>query len=131
MTSYRLDSVGQLRDLYPKLFSNKQFSQWRAMFDNHAVVARAEHGANTWVINIVDEAMPEQIEYAEENNYYLEEWSDIIIHAYGSIATLAAKYTLTTDHEIRKGTDLLTLIQDESGWRIISLAYEQQELIQK
>ena len=130
MSNFRLESVQQLATLYPTLFSRKQLTDWREMFDDSAVVARAEHGTNTWVITI-DDAMPEQIEYAEENELFLEEWSDIQIHEYGSIATLAASYTLTTDHEIRKGTDVVTLIRDNQGWRIVSLAYEQDELILK
>ncbi len=130
MSDFLLESVEQLATLYPILFSQKQLSQWRGMFDANAVVARAEHGTNTWVIHI-DDAMPEQIEYAEENEHFIEEWSNIRIQEYGSIATLAASYILTTDHEIRKGTDVVTLIRDNEGWRIVSLAYEQDELILK
>ena len=71
--------------------------------------------------------MPEQREYARENRTLLETWEHVDIHRYGNIAVIKADYSLTADHEIRKGVDVLTLVNGDNGWRIISIAYEQTE----
>jgi hypothetical protein len=75
--------------------------------------------------------MPEQREYARENHILLETWEHVDIHRYGNIAVIKADYSLTADHEIRKGVDVLTLVNGDNGWRIISITYEQTEMTQR
>ena len=80
------------------------------------------------IINI-DDALPEQIEYGEENETFIEEWFDIEIHQFNNIAIVKANYSLTVDNEKREGIDILTLHRDKEGWHILNLIYEQTALI--
>ncbi|HPV49664.1 MAG TPA: hypothetical protein PLB14_08150 [Smithellaceae bacterium] len=114
--------------LYPKLFSEKRFDEWLELFDGRAILVKAEKGRPVSCMNIMD-VMDEQREYAAENATFLETWHKLEIRIYGSVAILSADYVLTTDHEIRKGVDILTLCSDERGWLIYNLTYEQKELI--
>lgn len=91
-------------------------------------MVRVENGQPLSCLCIID-AMPEQREYAAENEMFSEEWHDVEISQYGNMAVLKADYILTTDREIRKGIDLLTLCRDERGWLIANLTYEQKEFI--
>lgn len=114
--------------LYPQLYSAKRLDEWQALFADAAMAVRSEPGAETTFLNIGD-AMPEQREYAAENATFLEEWDNIELHQFGNIAVIKADYSLTVDHEIRKGVDVLTLVNGVDGWRIVNLAYEQTHLI--
>ena len=69
--------------------------------------------------------MPEQWAYVRENKIINEVWDRIEIRKFGNIAVIKAAYSLTADHEVRKGTDVLTLVCQDDGWRIVNLVYEQ------
>ena len=127
MINRRIKSLAEFCKLYPMLFSQKRMDEWRAMFDDRAVMARAEEGTNTWVIAI-DEAMDEQRQYAEENTTFEEQWNNIRVNEYANIATVVADYTLTADKEVRRGIDVVTLLRDSEGWRVVSLVYEQLDI---
>ena len=115
---------------YPVLFSQKRFEEWLSLFDPRAMMVRVENGRPVSCRGIFD-GMPEQREYAAENEIFSEEWHGVEIRQYGNIAVLKADYILTTDREIRKGLDLLTLCRDSHGWLITNLTYEQRELIER
>ena len=116
-----------IASLYPRLYSEKRLDEWEALFDPHAIVVRTETGGATRCQSL-HEAMPEQREYAADNETFLEEWRNVEIHRYGGIAIIRADYTLTTDAEIRDGVDVLTLADGADGWRIVTLCYEQARL---
>lgn len=113
---------------YPQRFSAGDMQGWRALFDNTAIIIKVENGR---VVNSqpIDEALPEQLEYYRENNFFLEKWHNVIVQRYENLAIVKAHYVLTVDREIRKGVDLLTLARKSDGWSIVSLVYEQQEHI--
>ena len=113
-------------ELYPLLFTQKRLDEWLQLFDKRAVVVRIEAGQPVACQNIHD-AMPEQREYAAENSLFEEKWEQVRIHQYGNLAVIRANYTLTVDSETRKGFDVLTLCRTNEEWKIIHLAYEQQE----
>ena len=112
--------------LYPLLYTQKRLDDWLLLFDERAIIVRTEAGQPVSCQHIHD-AMPEQREYAAENNMFEETWEQVEIHQYGNLAVIKANYTLTVDSEIRKGIDILTLHRSHEGWRIVNLAYEQQE----
>ncbi len=112
--------------LYPRLYSEKRFDEWQALFEPRALVVRVEAGSVT--SQTIEEAMGEQKEYAAESHRFDEQWRDVEIRRHGGIAVIRAGYTLTTDREIRRGTDVLTLVEGEDGWRIALLAYEQTDM---
>jgi hypothetical protein len=114
--------------LYPRLYSEKRLGEWEALFDDRALAVKTVPGGLSTHLNIHD-AMPEQWEYADENDVLTEKWDKIEIHRYGNIAVIKADYTLTADAEVRKGVDVLTLVNGRDGWRIVNLAYEQTDLI--
>ncbi|OOZ39237.1 hypothetical protein BOW53_12305 [Solemya pervernicosa gill symbiont] len=116
-----------LVDLYPRLFSEKRFTEWRQLFADKAVMARSEAGTEAWV-EPIDAALPEQEEYGEENSRFEELWFNTRIERSGNIAVIFANYRFTVDHEVREGVDVLTLIGDARGWKIVSLVYEQHAL---
>ncbi len=112
---------------YPLLYSQKRFDEWLSLFDERAMIVRVEYGQPVSCLSII-EAMPEQQTYAAENKIFCEKWHEVEIRKYGNVAILTANYILTTDHEIRKGVDVLTLCRDDRGWLITTLTYEQKEL---
>ena len=116
--------------LYPLLYSQKRLDEWFNLFDKSALVVRVEDDQPITCLNI-REAMPEQRKYANENSFFDEEWENVETYRYGNIAVIKANYILIVDLEIRKGIDVLTLCQDNQGWRIINLTYEQKELIRR
>lgn len=121
-------SLEDIAELYPLLYSQKRLDAWQNLFDENAIMVRVEYGKPTSCLSVI-EGMPEQRQYAAENNIFAEKWNNVEIRKYGNIAVIKADYILTTDHEIRKGTDFLTLCYDYRGWLITNLTYEQQELI--
>src|SRR6185437_2446990 len=86
-----------IASLYPALYSQKRLDEWQALFDPRALAVRTERGGPTTYQNIHD-AMPEQREYADENNRFVETWDNIQIHQFDNIAVIKADYTLTVDH---------------------------------
>ncbi len=116
--------------LYPQLYTEKRLAEWQRLFNEQALVIKTEQGSATSILTLRD-AMPEQREYALENTRLLEEWDNIEIHRYGNIAIIKADYSLTADAENRKGVDVLTLVNEPEGWRIVNLVYEQTHWIQR
>ncbi len=116
--------------LYPLYYSQKRLDEWQNLFDERAIMVRVEQGKPVSCLSII-EGMPEQREYAAENKIFIEEWQNVEIKQYGNIAVIKADYILTTDHEIRKGVDVLTLCLDYGGWLISNLTYEQKEFISR
>jgi hypothetical protein len=125
-----LESPEQLAQCYPVLYSQKRLDDWEALFDSRAVVFRVESGRPVFGVGI-HTFLSEQREYAADNQYFLETWDRVEIHRYGAVAIIKADYCLTTDHEIRKGIDVLTLLRENGRWRIGQLIYEQTEFIQR
>ncbi len=123
-------SPEELAELYPRLLSERRFAEWAGLFAEGATIARVETGVPTAIQSVVA-ALPEQIEYGEENRRFVETWKDVSIVRTGSLAVVTARYVLDVDHETRRGVDILTLVGDRRGWRIASLAYEQHELVAK
>ena len=123
-------SPEELAELYPRLLSERRFDEWAGLFAEGAMIARVETDMPT-AIQSVAAALPEQIEYGEENRRFVETWKDVSIVRTGSLAVVTARYVLDVDHETRRGVDILTLVGDRRGWRIASLAYEQHELVAK
>lgn len=121
-------SLQEIIEDYPLFYSEKRLDEWQGLFDERATIVRVEEGKPISSLNVV-EAMPEQREYAEENRIFRETWDQVEIKQYGNIAVVKADYVLTTDHEIRKGIDILTLCFYEKGWWITNLTYEQKEFI--
>jgi hypothetical protein len=121
-------SLEDIEKKYPLLYSQKRLDEWQSLFDEKAIMVRVEAGKPVSCLSIID-GMPEQREYAAENTIFAEAWKHVEIRKYGNIAVIKADYTLTTDHEIRKGVDILTLCCDSRGWLITNLTYEQKEFI--
>jgi hypothetical protein len=123
-------SPEEIADLYPRLLSGRRFAEWAGLFAEGAIIVRVEAGAPTRIQSVAA-ALPEQIEYGEENRHFVESWKDVSIVRTGNLAVVTARYVLDVDHETRRGLDVLTLVGDGRGWRIASLAYEQHELLAK
>jgi len=123
-------TLEQISRLYPLLYSGKHLSEWSNLFDERATMVIVKDGAPLVCQTVID-GMPEQMEYAAENEIFVEEWHDVEIRQYGHIAVMKADYVLTADHEIRKGVDVLTLCHDERGWLITNLTFEEKELIHR
>jgi len=129
LTAYRQGySLEEISGLYPVLYSQKRLDEWLSLFDERAMMVRVEDGQPITCLNILD-AMPEQREYAAENEFLMEEWDQVEINPYGNIAVIKADYILKADHEIRKGIDVLTLCRDNRGWLITNLTYEQKGFV--
>jgi putative heme iron utilization protein len=112
------------------LFNDNRFDEWAQLFTPRAILTRIERGKQTTTFTLA-EALPEQTEYAEENDLFHEVWSNVEVCNYGNIAVIKADYCLNVDHEIREGVDVLTLINEGCGWKINTLSYEQLRLIEK
>lgn len=123
-------SPEEIADLYPRLITERRFAEWAALFAREAVIIRVEAGVPISV-QTVAAALPEQIEYGDENANFIETWSNVSIVTKGNLSIVSADYVLDVDHETRLGLDILTLVGDGRGWRIGSLAYEQYQLIAK
>ena len=127
---FPVKTLSQFIEYYPKLFSQKNFTAWRKLFDDHATMTKVQ-SSKLASATIIDAAMPEQIEYGKENNTFIEKWDHIEFHKYGNIAIVKANYTLTVDTEIREGIDVVTLFKNEEGWQIINLVYEETKFIKR
>lgn len=123
-------SLEEIVRLYPLLYSQKRFDEWSNLFDERAMVIRIEKGEPIACVGIHN-ALPEHKEYACRNELFIEMWNHVEIKRYSNIALIKADYHLATDHEVRKGVDLLTLTCEGDSWHIISLVYEQTEFIQR
>jgi hypothetical protein len=126
----RCTSPEELAELYPRLLSERRFDDWAGLFAEGAIIVRVEAGAPTRIQSVAA-ALPEQIEYGEENSHFVESWEDVSIVRMGSLAVITARYFLDVDHETRRGIDILTLVDARQGWRIATLAYEQHEFLAK
>jgi len=124
------EALEEIARAYPLLYSQKKMDEWQNLFSAKALVVRVEEGKPASYLTIC-EAMPEQIEYASENELFLETWESVEINRYGNIAVMKADYTLRTDHEIRRGVDCLNLCRDQRRWLITCLTYEQKELMKR
>jgi len=125
----RIETVEQFIELYPLLFSQKRLLDWRKLFCANAVMVKVDTKDSAAIIAI-DEAMPEQEEYAAENDFFEEKWDNIRSSIYGNIAVVTADYILMADNETREGVDVITLARDKHGWKIVSLVYEQTKFIE-
>ena len=125
---FPIKTLSQFIKYYPKLFSQKDFPSWRKLFDDHATMIKIKSNKLDSFTSI-DEAIHEQIEYGKENRTFIEEWKEIETHDYGNIAIVKANYKLTVDTEIREGIDVITLFQDQKGWHIVNLVYEETKYI--
>lgn len=125
-----INHIEEIARLYPLLFSQKRLDEWFHLFDERALVVRVQSGQPVTCQNIRD-AMPEQVEYADENDFFEETWENVEIYRYGNIGVIKADYTLAVDTETRKGIDVLTVCRDDVEWRISNLTYEQTEYIRK
>jgi putative heme iron utilization protein len=123
----RVENIEQFIELYPQLFSQKRLKDWQQLFNSEAVLVKIDVQGSTAVS--IDEAMPEQEEYAAENDRFEEKWDNIRTGIYGNIAVVVADYILKVDNEIREGVDVVTLVHDIHGWKIVSLVYEQTKFI--
>ena len=126
-TKQNVGSPEELADLFPRLLTQRRFDEWAGLFADGAVISRVE-AAKPMTVQSVVAALPEQIAYSEENEIYVESWRDVSIVVSGRLAVVTAHYTLTAGDEIRRGKDVLTLVDNTHGWQIVSLAYEQHEL---
>ena len=124
MQDLRIETIEQFIAVYPTLFSQKRLQDWRKLFNDSAIMVKVDYQGLTGVANI-DAPIPEQEEYAAENDFFEEKWSNIQIHTHGNIAVVIADYVLKGDCEMRKGVDVVTLSHDSQGWKIVSLVYEQ------
>ena len=70
----RVENIEQFIELYPQLFSQKRLKNWRQLFNSEAVLVKIDVQGSTVVS--IDEAMPEQEEYAAENDRFEEEWNN-------------------------------------------------------
>ncbi|GEM_PF-4385036 len=57
---------------YPKYFSQKEFMQWRSLFDDNANISKIEGNSLVYSMHI-DDALPEQIEYGIKTKIFIEE----------------------------------------------------------
>jgi len=103
---------------------------WVGLFDQNATVSRVESGGMA-VCSSIREAMPEQREYAADNEIFEEAWEAAEAHRYGQLAIIKADYILTVDNEERRGVDVLTLVLSAEGWKITHLAYEEKSLTRR
>ena len=116
--------------LYPRLYSEKRLDEWLELFDENATVVRVESGGKA-VCSFIQEAMPEQREYAADNEIFEEVWEAVEVQRHGQLAIIKADYILTVDSEERRGVDVLTLVFGANGWKITHLAYEQKSLTRR
>ncbi len=122
------ENLDHIIENYPKYFSQKEFMQWRSLFDNNANISKIEGNSLVYSMHI-DDALPEQIEYGIKTDIFIEEWENIEKYEYGNIGVIKADYSLTTSEEKREGIDVLTLHKGKNGWSIVNLIYEQTNLI--
>lgn len=123
-----LGSPEALAAMYPRLFAKGRLASWRHLFDDRATLVRTEADQDYRIMEI-DAAMPEQIDYVDENPGIEETWENITIDRHDRIAVISADYRVTTDREVRTGKDVALLARNSDGrWRIVSLAYQQHSL---
>ncbi|MDP2131984.1 MAG: nuclear transport factor 2 family protein [Sulfuritalea sp.] len=128
LTELAVDTPEALAAMYPRLFAKGRLAAWRSLFDDRATLVRTEADQDYRIMEI-DAAMPEQNDYADENANIEETWENVAIHRHDRIAVVSADYRVTTDHEVRTGTDVALLARNSDGrWRIVSLAYQQHSL---
>lgn len=119
-----LTRIEDLPALYAKLYCARAFAEWRLLFADKAVVIRLDVQGKPLTMGI-DEATLRFGRFAAASNTLEEEWSEVDIQTEGNLATIRAHYRLTSDRDIREGTDLLTVMREGREWRIVCLAYEQ------
>jgi acyl-CoA synthetase (AMP-forming)/AMP-acid ligase II len=119
-----LTRIEDLPALYTELYCARAFAEWRRLFADKAVVIRLDAQGKPLAMGI-DEATRRFARFAASSNVLEEEWSEIDIRTTGNLATIRAHYRLTSDRDVREGTDLLTVMREGREWRIVCLAYEQ------
>ncbi len=118
-----------LPTLYTQFYTARAFDQWRGLFCDHALVVRLDARGKPLTLGI-DEATRRFTQFANRSTVLDEAWEDVTIRVDGAsnLATIRARYRLTTDQDIREGTDLLTVIRSDGRWCITCLAYEQTQV---
>jgi hypothetical protein len=111
---------------YPKFYSERRFHDWAGLFDTNAIVCGVRNDGRITVKRI-HESRRDQEGFAARYHTLTEEWANVRTHQFGSFAVVIADYILQADEHHRSGTDVLLLVQDFSGWRILALAYHEHE----
>ena len=117
-------SIEDIITSYPKFYSEKRLDLWRCLFSDQATVVRTESGRPAVSFGI-EQMMQAQSRFVSDSERIEEKWDRVEVHRFGTIALVKANYRLVTDHEVREGIDVLTLIRQLHGWKICCLAYEQ------
>jgi hypothetical protein len=120
-------TIDEIIEAYPKLYSQQRFSEWRKLFDEKAVICRTGPDGKTWVVDI-EQSSKNQETFANKKRTFCEKWENVRIHSYGNIALIAADYILEADSDVRKGKDILLLMRGYDGWRIVGLVYDEQRI---
>ncbi len=119
-----LTRIENLPALYTGLYSARAFDQWRRLFGDSAMVIRLD-GRGKPVVMGIDHAAQRFARFAANCGVLHEAWDEVDIRTEGRLAIIRARYRLTSDLEIREGTDLLTVVREGDDWKIACLAYEQ------
>ena len=123
-----LRRIEDLPELYTRLYSARDFAQWRTLFTDSATVIRVD-SRGRHVVMTIDEAVQVYERHAANCSVHREEWTAVAIRPIGNMAVVDAQYRLVTDRDVREGTDVLTLVLENDSWKLACLAYQQTSVV--
>lgn len=114
-----------------RVFLNRYFSTWSAKdmdgyggcFHPQARITFVGMGGGSQSDGLTDFLHGQKLSHAQSPVPMAEVPTDMKITADGRVAQAAVRWKLTKGTEVVTGTDYFTLIQTESGWRIMSLVF--------
>ncbi len=114
-----------------RVFLNRYFSTWSAKdmdgygscFHTQARITFVGKGGVSQSDGLTDFLHGQKLSHAQSPVPMTEVPTDMKITADGRVAQAAVRWKLTKGSEVVTGTDYFTLIQTESGWRLMSLVF--------
>jgi hypothetical protein len=118
-------------DAAVRLFLNRYFSTWSAKdmdgygscFHPQARITYVAKGGAAQSDGLTDFLHGQKLSHAQSPVPMTEVPTDMKITADSRVAQAAVRWRLTKGNDIVTGTDYFTLIQTESGWKIMSLVF--------
>jgi hypothetical protein len=119
-------TVDEIVQNYPKLFSERRFSEWRALFHPDAIAARTGTDGQKWVVPI-HKVVQTSRKSAKTTKKFHEEFKNVKMDICGNLGVIQADYQFESDQVVTKGKDFLLLMKAAEGWQIVALAYDEFE----
>ncbi len=126
-----VEDLNQLLDDFEEAYSNEQLYELRQLFYAEAVVAYDFQEGTRQRVHAIDE----WLRLTQENTFDVhenisDELTDREIQVYRNIAYAVCDYTYRDETKVGRGVDIFTFLKMRDRWKILSLQFTGEEVVQ-